>query len=264
MSADSPRQVLLLHWNPEEAKERRARLRRAGFQAELFCPQAQSAFRDLRERAPDAFVIDLSRVPSHGRAVATALRQQKATRSIPIVFLGGDPEKVARTRETLPDAVYAGWDNVRSALRAAIENPPREPAVPGTMDAYSASPLTKKLGIKQGSVVLLIGAPTGFEVNLEYRPADVSVLRRAAHARTILLFAKSLVVLEREFPKAAEKLDAGGGIWIVWPKKTSGISSDLSQQGVREFGLARGFVDYKICAIDETWSGLLFVKRRRP
>jgi len=104
-------------------------------------------------------VIDLSRLPSHGRAIATMLRQRKATRSIPIVFVEGDPEKVARIRETLPDAVYARWRNIRSALRAAIEHPPREPAVPGTMDAYSASPLPKKLGIKPGSVVLLLGAP---------------------------------------------------------------------------------------------------------
>ena len=74
---------------------------------------------------------------------------------------------------------------------------------------------------------------------------------------------KSRAELARRFPVAARGLAAGGGLWIAWPKKASGVSTDLTQGHVREFGLESGFVDYKICAIDDTWSGLQFARRRR-
>ena len=128
MNTDKRRFVLLIHWNAEEARERCELLLGAGFDSSVFSPQGMSSLRNLRDRPPDAFVIDLGRMPSHGRAVATALRQQKATRSIPIVFVEGDPGKVARIRETLPDATYTGWGNIGSALREAILNPPQKPA----------------------------------------------------------------------------------------------------------------------------------------
>ena len=79
----------------------------------------------------------------------------------------------------------------------------------------------------------------------------------------ILLFTKSRADLARRFPAAARALAEGGGLWIVWPKKASGVVSDLGENAVREFGLAVGFVDYKVCAVDQTWSGLLFARRKR-
>lgn len=78
-----------------------------------------------------------------------------------------------------------------------------------------------------------------------------------------MLFVKTRAQLARRFPVAARALAPGGGLWIAWPKQASGVPTDLTQGHVREFGLARKFVDYKICAIDDTWSGLQFARRRR-
>lgn len=255
------KRITLIHWNVSEAESRARRLRSAGYDAEALAPQGARALRDLRGNPPDAFLIDLSRLPSQGRAVATLLRQQKETRRVPIVFVDGAPEKIARIRETLPDAVYAEWERVVDSLRSAIENPPAEPSVPGTMDAYSASSLPTKLGIRAGTTVLLAGAPADFEKKLQPTPAPVRLLRRVRRADLVLLFVKSIKELERRFPVCAKALEERGGIWIAWPKKTSGVVTDLTQASVRRFGLDSGFVDYKICAIDGTWSGLLFARR---
>ncbi len=255
------KRIALIHWNVAEAGSRAGSLRSAGYDVELFAPQGASALRNLRGNPPEAFLIDLSRLPSQGRAVATLLRQQRETRRIPIVFVDGAADKVARVRETLPDAIYTDWESVSDSLRSAISNPPAAPAVPGTMDAYAASPLPVKLGIRPGSTVLLAGAPGDFERMLQPKPSSVRLLRRAPRASTVILFAKSLKELERRFPVCIRALEDRGGMWIAWPKKTSGVVTDLTQVSVRKFGLDSGFVDYKICAIDETWSGLLFVRR---
>src|SRR5260221_2134559 len=158
--------VALIHWNAAEARERAARLRKAGHRAEVPDGQSGAAIRALRESPPDAFVIDLSRIPSQGVAVATLLRQQKATRPVPIVFVDGDQDRVARARQMLPDAEYTTWNEIPEALERAMSNPPENPVVPGTMDGYSGTPLAKKLGIKAGSLVVLLCAPTGFQRNL--------------------------------------------------------------------------------------------------
>ncbi|MCP4662787.1 MAG: DUF3052 domain-containing protein [bacterium] len=131
------------------------------------------------------------------------------------------------------------------------------------MDGYSGTPLPKKLGIRAGSVVALLGAPAGFERKLGELPEGVRLKKQArGHADVILLFARSRANLEARFPAAARALAEGGGLWIVWPKKASGVASDLTLPAVRAFGLGSGFVDYKICAVDETFSGLLFARRR--
>ena len=255
--------VVLIHWNRAEAEERCARLQRAGYQAMPFSDSGGHGLRALRDCPPDAFVIDLGRVPSHGRAVATWLRQQKATRCVPIVFAAGDPDKVARVRELLPDAVYAEWSEIRDALRRAVRRSAASPVVPGTMQSYSGRPLSRKLGIRAGSDVVLLGAPEDLEQKLRPLPDNVRLQRKTrGRPHLALLFAKSCAELERRFPAAARALAEGGGVWIVWPKKSSGVRTDLNQSVVRAFGLNAGFVDYKICAIDDTWSGLLFARRR--
>jgi hypothetical protein len=100
--------ILLLHWNDAEAAERVERLRRAGFQAEYFATtNSDGGFRRIREYLPDAVVIDLTRLPSHGRAVAVSVRGTKITRHVALVFIEGDPEKTAQVRSLLPDAVFA-------------------------------------------------------------------------------------------------------------------------------------------------------------
>ncbi len=257
--------IVLIHANAAEGLERVQALKEAGFEAETAPAINRSQMQELRERTPDAFLIDLSRVPSQGQAIAVWLRQQKELRRTPIIFVGGTQEKLERAHQFLPDVPAAGWEEILPALREAIAHPPENPVVPGTFDGYSGTPLPKKLGIKPGVSIALLDAPEGFEHQLKPLPDDVQLSRGlpgGTSAYVILLFARSLADLAEKFPAAASALGKGGRLWIVWPKRTSGIQSDLSERNVREFGLAAGFVDYKISAIDQTWSGLCFARRK--
>ena len=129
--------VLLIHWNAHEAKDLLPRLRAAGHTATSYSEHGGVGLKRFRNKPPDAIVIDLSRLPSHGRAVATWLRQQKPTRHVPILFVDGQKEKVARARNELPDATFTSWRAIRGALDRALANPPTQPVVPGTMSGYS-------------------------------------------------------------------------------------------------------------------------------
>ena len=259
--------ILVVHWNAAEAAARAERLRGEGFETSCFSDQRDGAgFRALREKPPDAVVIDLARLPSHGQAVGIALRGQKATRMVPLVFIEADPEKTARVRGLLPDAVFTTWPRIGAALRRALRHPlgPKgtPPAVPGTFAGYSGTPLPKKLCIREGSVVALVHAPEGFEAKLTPLPEGARVERRIGSADVILAFVKSVAALGRELPALAREMQAGRTLWLIWPKKTSPLAGDLGQPKVREMGLAIGLVDYKVCAVDETWSGLAFATRR--
>ncbi len=255
--------VRLIHWNSAETEERAAGLRAAGY--DVTCePVPAATLRELRENPPAAVVIDLARLPSQGRDMAVAIRHYKTTRRVPLVFVDGDPAKLARIKELFPDAVYTTWNRIRSSLKRAIAHPPADPVVHRSLMAgYSGTPLARKLGIKADSVVTLVGAPQGFEKTLGSLPKGVT-LRRQARGRCdlIIWFAKSRKELERRVERMSA-LAGKGGLWIAWPKKASGLTSDLSQGDVRKVGLAAGLVDYKICAIDATWAGLKF-SRRRP
>jgi hypothetical protein len=128
------------------------------------------------------------------------------------------------------------------------------------MAGYSGTPLPKKLGISADCRVALVGAPEGFDEQLTPLPAGVSFLGRAAGAlEVIVFFTRSRADLKRRFAALARKLVASGGLWVAWPKKSSGVDTDLSEGVVREVGLAHKLVDNKVCAIDDTWSGLRFV-----
>ena len=130
------------------------------------------------------------------------------------------------------------------------------------MAGYSGTPLAKKLGIKEGCGIALINAPNDFESTLEQLPSGVEFVKRPTKALDIiLLFVLTERALARDFAKLAARLTANGMIWIAWPKKSSGVSTDLSFERVQRIGLDAGLVDVKICAIDETWSGLKFVYR---
>jgi CheY-like chemotaxis protein len=254
--------IILFHWHAAEAEERAERLRSSGHQVTALSRGDTPGLRPLRNDPPETFVIDLQRAPSTGMAVATWLRQQRATRHVPIVFVVGDREKTDRVRRHLPDAVYTSWDTMQDALRQAVANAPEKPIVPGTMDSYRGVPLAKKLGIGAGSAVALLGAPAGFGETLGTLPENAQVLRQArVSADVVLVFVRSQLELEHGFGAAADRVTEGGRLWVAWPKKASGIASDVSQNTVRAFGLAAGWVDYKVAAIDGTWSGLCFARR---
>ncbi len=129
------------------------------------------------------------------------------------------------------------------------------------MAGYSGTPLVKKLGIKEGFNVLLVNAPSEFERDLEL-PADVAVnVKSRKQNDFVMLFVKSRRELEQTFTRYSNKLQPAGMLWISWPKKASGVATDLNENVVRDIGLAKGMVDVKVCAVDDVWSGLKFVFR---
>lgn len=134
--------------------------------------------------------------------------------------------------------------------------------MPASVAGYSGTPLPKKLGLKEGQRVFLANAPRGFADELGPLPTAARRLRNAeAPLDFALLFVQSRAALEREFPELAALLAPAGMLWVAWPKKSSGVITDLGDEAVRTFGLSTGLVDTKVCAINETWSGLRFVIR---
>jgi hypothetical protein len=127
---------------------------------------------------------------------------------------------------------------------------------------YSGTPLPRKLGIKEGSTLVLVAAPDGFERVLGQLPQRVTVRRGNRGARqTTILFVTSRADLRHRFGPVARAVGEGT-LWIAWPKQSSELAGDLTEDGVREVALPRGMVDTKVCAVDETWSGLRLTRRR--
>ena len=129
---------------------------------------------------------------------------------------------------------------------------------------YSGTPLPKKLGIREGSRVTLLGPPDGFIATLGDLPYGVRVRTKAvSEADVIVLFATKFTRLKKEFVKAMSLMPPQSGmLWVAWPKKSAKTDTDLDENLIRDFGLAAGVVDTKVCAIDEKWSGLRFSRRR--
>ena len=130
------------------------------------------------------------------------------------------------------------------------------------MAGYSGTPLVKKLGIKPGDRMILCNEPETFLKDLGGLPPGVRATDRlTSTANFQLFFTDRRADLKKAFPELVKKLEANGMLWISWPKKSSGKPTDLTEDIVREIGLAAGVVDVKVCAIDDTWSGLKFVFR---
>jgi len=130
------------------------------------------------------------------------------------------------------------------------------------MAGYSSTPLVKKLGIKEQSRIAFVNAPEDFITYLRPLPDGAEIVKRLTKPLDIiLLFVLNERSLAKDFTRLAEKLATNGMIWVAWPKKSAGVATDLVFERVQRIGLDAGLVDVKICAIDETWSGLKFVFR---
>jgi hypothetical protein len=129
------------------------------------------------------------------------------------------------------------------------------------MTGYSGTPLPKKLGIKEGLTVGIIGeSPPGFA--LEGLPPGTQIHHRLKPSDIFLIFATASPAIEDLFHQAMKQIPVEGAIWVAWPKKSSGVTTDLTEDTMRDLFLSTGMVDNKVCAIDETWSGLRFVVRK--
>src|SRR6478672_5866069 len=130
------------------------------------------------------------------------------------------------------------------------------------MAGYSGTPLTKKLGIKEGSHVALLSAPEGFDRTLGELPDGVETRTSARGSLDVVVFfTTARAALGRRFDALARAIFPDGGLWVAWPKRASGLETDLTEDVVRDLALERGLVDNKVCAIDDTWSGLRLVYR---
>jgi CheY-like chemotaxis protein len=251
--------ILFVHWNAEEAAVRAASLRALGYEVDYLKPDPGS-WKELQASPPAAVVIDLSRLPSHGREVGMALRQRKTTRLVPLVFVEGAPEKIEKVQSTLPDARYTTYAAIGPVLEDLLSNPPGEVVVPKSLSGpASPVPLLKKLGAREGQTIGLIHAPEGFERLI---PGAVCKRQPRGKVPLTLWFVVSRRELESALPKMYERA-VEGGIWIIWPKKASGAGSDLHSNLVREICLAKGLVDFKICAVDDVWTGMRFAVKRQ-
>jgi hypothetical protein len=257
------RLLRLVTWDREHAREKARLLEKARFKVNVLpCPTKQIAshFRDL---APAAILIDLDRLPSHGRAVGVILRTTKMTRHIPLVFVGGEPEKTERARRDMPDAGFTDWKKAPAAIRPFLAAVPMNPIQPPAyMDQFAGSSLVKKLGFKAGMKVAMVAAPDGFEEQLRDLPESVEIgVKLGRETALAIWFVRSRAELETEIDFMSVRLPQGCSLWIVHPKQTGRFKADFNQNDVRRVALLAGLVDYKVCSVDSDWTGLKFARK---
>jgi len=256
-------QIRLVSWSLDAAREHARVLKKAGFKVDASPLCTGGLIGQFRDNPPDVILIDLDRLPSHGRAVAVVLRSGKSTRHIPIVFAGGQEEKVKTAREQVPGAIFTDWREVAAALKKALKKPAMPAPAKSYMQHYSGSSLVKKLGFKTTMRVAVLGAPEGFEDQLGELPEGVEFETNVnPQTKLAIWFVRCLRELADETEYFSARLPKGASIWIVYPKQTSRFKVDFTQHDVRAIGLAAGLVDYKICAVDADWTGLKFARKK--
>jgi hypothetical protein len=245
--------VLVVHRKQIEAAARASRLCAQGIDAEPYTSAGSKGFGKIRAAPPDAIVIDLTELPSYGRYVGALIRESKSLRHIPLVFIEGDPEKTGKTRETLPDAVFAPWTKLAAAIDRAIRRAPADPLAPVASDRS----LLAKLGIEDGLGVALLHAPKDFRLPRgKWKRATIE------SAAVMIAFYPNSAALSRDLPTLSGTLRKGLRLWIAWPKKAGPAATDLSMPRIREMAQLYGLTDYKVCALDEKWSGMVMGRRR--
>ena len=251
--------VRVIHWRATEAAPLIEACRGAGFEVDYLASDGGAVCRAIKTKVPDVIAIDLSRLPSHGREVAIWLRNTKATRGVPILFVGGDPLKVAPIRELLPDAAYCEFGEVAAAIRRLAKSArKRDPVTPpGIMARLREKSAAQKLGIEPGAAVAVIEPPRDFPGLLGAVPESVEFTED--HAPVTLWFVHDREGLLDSL-RRMRTVAARTRLWLLWRKGSSGHG--LTQNALRETMREVGLVDYKICAVDERWSGMLFTRKK--
>jgi hypothetical protein len=259
----------LICWNEADASARAASLQRAGYRVIADPPEnAGGMVRYFRELAPDVVVIDLDRLPSQGRELGLSLRASKSTSHLRLVFAGGVPAKIELVRAAIPDAIFTPWNSgVAAAIERAVAQPD-PPRLPSREPSRKTGPgsLERKLDIKPQTHFAIVSVNRSDSAWLDELltsiPEDAMRQRRIDATTTLALFpVATRRDLMRAFEQARTSLLPKASLWIVHPKQTSPLAADFNQDDVREAGLAHGFVDYKVCAVDKDWSALKFARR---
>jgi hypothetical protein len=250
----------VIHWKEEEAGPLLKALRAARYKIDYDERPTSSLIKVVRETKPDAIVIDLSRQPSHGRWVGISLRATKSTRQIPLIFVGGEEEKLVKLRNALPDATYTTLPKAAAAIKRAIANPPVTPVVaPPMMESFHDRTTAQKIGIKEGSRVALYDAPPDYARALGQLPDNVSLEEEPAEILPITLWFVRDLDKYLTGLRTRRALAAKSKLWIVWPK---GRRDGINGNQIREAALAMGLVDYKICSVNEVWTAMVFTVKK--
>lgn len=254
--------VCLLHWKAREAAGHLETLRRAGYRVEYDEQFSPALMKRWREAPPDAFVIDLSRLPSQGREIAIALRQSPKTRLVPLVFCGGLAEKLSAVRAVLPDATYCELVTLEVSLQKGITERPANPVKPtAMMDRYKGRTAAQKLGIRQSSIIALIDAPSYALQVVGELPPDVEIVEKwTPKVSVTLCFLQdpgSVAALVSEVRECA----VSSKLWMLWRKGGKAARGEVTEDLVRSTALSLGLVDYKVCSVDASWTAMLFARK---
>jgi len=257
--------VRLICWKEELARERAVVLKKARFEVDASPLNTSRLIGRIMANPPLAIVIDLDRMPSHGLAVGVVLRRSASARRIPLVFAGGLEEKAERIRRELPDAVFTPWSEIGRAVRRAVKSAPAAPVKPRPlMERYESSGLVRKLGLKTGMICALIQAPEDFAERIDDLPEGLEFKAKiAARISLAIWFVRSRAEVEFAADRASLHLPEGASLWIVFPKRSGRLAADFTGNDVRAAALAAGLVDYKVCAVDDDWTGLKFARRKK-
>lgn len=254
--------IRLLHWKAAEAGKYLTALAAAGHTVQYDQDVDSASLREWRAQPPQAFVIDLSRLPGRGREIAIALRQSPTTRRVPLVFCSGMPDKVEKTRALLPDAVYCEFSKLRGSLRSALSAAPVETVVPtAMMQRYAARTTGQKLGIEAAKPVSVINPPRDYLAVLGELPAGVEFTEdECSPAAVTLCFVHDLPSLQAWMSELRLRARTGK-LWFCW-RKGKATAGGVSDSSIRATGVSLGLVDYKVCSLNNVWSGMLFALKR--
>ncbi len=248
--------VRIVHWKEPQAGPLIESCRACGFEVEYDAVRFQELAKLIRSRPPDALVIDLTCLPSHGRDSAIYLRRTKYARHIPLVFVDGEPEKVEKVREQLPDATFASRKQIGSRIRAALKKVPANPVLPPPLEArFAERTVAQKLGMKPDSAAAVIDAPRSYASILGELPAGTELLEEPDSICPVTLwFLDDLPGLKTGL-RRMRQLAARTKLWLIWRK---GGKGELTPNLIRSNCIEAGLVDYKICSVNEHWSGMAF------
>jgi CheY-like chemotaxis protein len=252
----------VIHWNAEEAAPLLALCRSAGYGVDYEHGGGPAMVKATRKPpVPDAVVIDLTRLASHGREVGVALRNYKALRSTPIVFVDGEEEKVEKTRERVPGAYFCTRAQLRRTLKKALseERKGEFPAAAPMMELYRSRFTFQKLGVKPGMSLGVVDPPRDYLAALGPLPEGVEIVENPEAPEAVTVWFVHELDPYLDALSRMRRIAHRTKLWVAWRK---GAKNGITQNSVREAAREFGLVDYKICAIDGRWSGMLFALRK--
>jgi hypothetical protein len=251
--------VSLIHWKADEARPLIDLMESAGYQVHYAGDQKPIRMTELRDIDPVAAVVDLSRMPSYGKYWAAEVRSSKL-KHLPILFVDGDSERVERIRAAIPDAEYVSIDDLLATLKRA--KPVANPVQPERMMASTRSAV-QKLGIKAGSRVAVFDAPRDYPKVIGTLPEGASFEEEPEDIASVTLWFVREADTYLAGLRAMKKIAAKSKLWVLYPKQRKGKTpTGITQFVLREAAIKVGLVDYKVCAVDETWTGFALAVKK--